>query len=52
VLVGEQNVPEFLDSELLTRIKNTIYADAVTDVSKPFTSEKIENALRSHLAVG
>lgn len=36
--------------ELLTRIKNTIYADAVTDVSKPFTSEKIENALRSHLA--
>ncbi len=36
--------------ELMTRIKNTIYADAVSKISKPFTSEKIESALRSHLA--
>lgn len=36
--------------ELMTRIKNTIYGDAVSKISKPFTSEKIESALRSHLA--
>ena len=36
--------------ELMTRIKNTSYAEAVSDVSKPYTSEKIEMALRSHLA--
>jgi len=36
--------------ELMTRIKNTNYADAVSKISKPFTSEKIESALRSHLA--
>ncbi len=36
--------------ELMTRIKNTNYAEAVSKISKPFTSEKIESALRSHLA--
>lgn len=36
--------------ELMTRIKNTSYSDAVSKVSKPYTSEKIESALRSHLA--
>ncbi len=36
--------------ELITRIKNTNYAEAVSSVSKPYTSEKIESALRSHLA--
>ena len=36
--------------ELMTRIKNTSYSDAVSKISKPFTSEKIESALRSHLA--
>jgi len=36
--------------ELMTRIKNTNYADAVSDVPKPYTSENIESALRSHLA--
>jgi len=36
--------------ELMTRIKNTTYGEAVSDVSKPYTSHGIENALRSHLA--
>ncbi|NIP62249.1 MAG: ATPase [Nitrosopumilaceae archaeon] len=36
--------------ELLTRIKNTVYSDAVSDVTKPYTSGDIESALRSHLA--
>ena len=36
--------------ELMTRIKNTIYADAVAEVEKPYTSQGIESALRSHLA--
>jgi V/A-type H+-transporting ATPase subunit C len=36
--------------ELVTRIKNTIYASAVSEVSKPYTAEKIESAMRSHLA--
>ena len=36
--------------ELMTRIKNTIYGDAVNDVPKPYTSHGIESALRSHLA--
>ncbi len=36
--------------ELMTRIKNTIYGDAVTDVEKPYTSHGIESAFRSHLA--
>lgn len=36
--------------ELITRIKNTNYADAVSNVSKPFSAAKVESALRSHLA--
>ncbi len=36
--------------ELMTRIKNTIYGESVSDVQKPYTSQKIENALRGHLA--
>lgn len=36
--------------ELMTRVKNTIYGDSVTDVQKPYTSHGIESALRSHLA--
>lgn len=36
--------------ELATRIKNTIYGDAITDVPKPYTSQGIESALRGHLA--
>lgn len=36
--------------ELLTRIKNTIYSDAVANVQKPYTSQNIEAALRSKLA--
>ena len=36
--------------ELITRIKNTVYGDSVSEVQKPYTSQKIENALREHLA--
>ena len=36
--------------ELMTRIKNTVYSDAVADVQKPYTSQSIESALRSQLA--
>lgn len=36
--------------ELMTRIKNTIYSEAVADVQKPYTSQSIESALRSYLA--
>ena len=36
--------------ELMTRIKNTTYSDAVSDIQKPYSSQKIESALRSHLA--
>ncbi len=36
--------------ELMTRIKNTIYGEAITDVQKPYTSLRIESALRGHLA--
>ncbi|WP_299291653.1 V-type ATPase subunit [Nitrosopumilus sp.] len=36
--------------ELMTRIKNTIYGEAVSDVQKPYTSQGIESALRGHLA--
>ena len=36
--------------ELMTRIKNTVYNDAVADVQKPYTSQSIESALRSQLA--
>ncbi len=36
--------------ELMTRIKNTVYADSVAEVEKPYTSHGIESALRSYLA--
>lgn len=36
--------------ELITRIKNTKYADAVSKINRPFTAAKIESALRSELA--
>lgn len=36
--------------ELMTRIKNTIYGDAISDIQKPYTSQGIESALRGHLA--
>ena len=36
--------------ELVTRIKNTIYGESVSDVQQPYTSQKIENALRGHLS--
>ena len=36
--------------ELMTRMRNTSYSDAVSKIPKPITSEKIESALRSHLA--
>jgi len=36
--------------ELVTRIKNTKYIDAINGVSKPYTAEKLEMALRTNLA--
>lgn len=36
--------------ELMTRIKNTTYSDAVSDVEMPYSSQGIESALRRHLA--
>lgn len=36
--------------ELMTRIKNTAYGEAVADVKKPYTSIGIETALRGRLA--
>ena len=36
--------------ELMTRIKNTIYGDAISDVQKPYTSQGIESGLIGHLA--
>lgn len=36
--------------ELVTRIKSTVYINAVSKLTKPITAEKIESALRSHLA--
>ncbi len=36
--------------ELMTRIKNTVYGEAVADIQKPYSSQNIESALRSRLA--
>ena len=36
--------------ELVTRVKNTKYLDSVSSISKPYTAEKIEAAMRIHLA--
>jgi V/A-type H+/Na+-transporting ATPase subunit C len=35
--------------ELVTRIKNTVYLDALAKISKPYTAEKIDGALREYL---
>jgi len=35
--------------ELVTRIKNTVYLDALAKITKPYTAEKIEGALREYL---
>ncbi len=35
--------------ELVTRMKNTVYLDALSKLTKPFTAEKIEGALRENL---
>ena len=37
-------------NELVTRIKNTVYADALAGMERPYTSGRIESALRSRLA--
>jgi V/A-type H+-transporting ATPase subunit C len=36
--------------ELVTRIKNTVYSDAISKVQKPYTAQKIELALRDRQA--
>jgi V/A-type H+/Na+-transporting ATPase subunit C len=35
--------------ELVTRIKNTVYLDAFAKLTKPYTAEKIEGALKEYL---
>jgi V/A-type H+/Na+-transporting ATPase subunit C len=35
--------------ELVTRMKNTVYLDALSQLTKPYNAEKIEGALREHL---
>ena len=35
--------------ELVTRLKNTVYLDAFAKLTKPFTAERIEGALREYL---
>ncbi len=35
--------------ELVTRMKNTVYLDALAKLTKPYTAEKVESALREHL---
>ncbi len=46
-----QSLAESRDlDELMTRIKNTIYGEAVSKVEKPYTSHGIESALRNNLA--
>src|ERR671927_1195036 len=35
--------------ELVTRLKNTVYLDALAKLTKPFTAEKVEGALREYL---
>ena len=49
--VDLQTLAESRDlDELVTRIKNTKYIDAVNGVSKPYTAEKLEMALKTYLA--
>ena len=35
--------------ELVTRMKNTVYLDALARLTKPYTAETVEGALREHL---
>jgi V/A-type H+-transporting ATPase subunit C len=35
--------------ELVTRMKNTVYVDALSKLTKPYSAEKIEGALRENL---
>ena len=35
--------------ELVTRLKNTVYLDVLSKLTKPYTAEKIEGALRENL---
>ena len=53
-LLSKSDLQAFAESrdldELVTRVKNTAYSEAVAKISKPLTSEKLESALRSHLA--
>lgn len=35
--------------EFVTRLKNTIYLEAASDVQKPYTAQGIEHALKTHL---
>ncbi|MFZ0263863.1 MAG: V-type ATPase subunit [Nitrososphaeraceae archaeon] len=45
-----QNLAESRDlEELVTRLKNTIYLDAFAKLTKPYTAEKVEGALREYL---
>jgi V/A-type H+/Na+-transporting ATPase subunit C len=45
-----QNLAESRDlEELVTRMKNTIYLDAFAKLTKPYTAEKVEGALREYL---
>jgi V/A-type H+/Na+-transporting ATPase subunit C len=45
-----QTLAEARDTEeLVTRMKNTIYLDVLSKLTKPYTAEKIEGALRENL---
>jgi V/A-type H+-transporting ATPase subunit C len=47
---GLQTLAESRDiEELVTRMKNTVYLDVLAKLTKPFTAEKVESALREHL---
>jgi V/A-type H+-transporting ATPase subunit C len=45
-----QTLAEARDTEeLVTRMKNTVYLDALSKLTKPYSAEKIEGALREYL---
>lgn len=47
---GLQTLAESRDvEELVTRMKNTVYLDVLAKLTRPFTAEKVEGALREHL---
>jgi V/A-type H+-transporting ATPase subunit C len=35
--------------ELVTRMKNTVYVDTLSKLTKPYSAERIEGALRENL---